>query len=85
MSLLHQNVYLLSNLQQVTIIQIHSDDKYTIKHQNGKTDIVNSKQFTQDKDLVIRLLHQDYQDSREAWWRLKQEIQYYKNKIYSPK
>ena len=85
MSLLHQNVYLLSNLQQVTIIQIHSDDKYTIKHKNGKNTIVNSKQFTQDKDLVIQLLQQDYQDSREAWWRLKKEIQYYKNKIYSPK
>tara|TARA_Y200000002_G_scaffold351140_1_gene328950 strand:+ start:385 stop:642 length:258 start_codon:yes stop_codon:yes gene_type:complete len=85
MSLLHQNVYLLSNLQQVTIIQIHSDDKYTIKHKDGKNTIVKSKQFTQDKDLVIQLLHQDYQDSREAWWRLKKEIQYYKNKIYSPK
>tara|TARA_A100001035_G_C27350333_1_gene306774 strand:- start:193 stop:438 length:246 start_codon:yes stop_codon:yes gene_type:complete len=79
MSLLHQNVYLLTDLQKVTIIQIHSDDKYTIQHQNGKTSIVNAKQFTQDKDLVIQLLKQDYQDSRDAWWRLKQQLEYYKN------
>ena len=52
---------------------------YTIQHQNGKTSIVNAKQFTQDKDLVIQLLKQDYQDSRDAWWRLKQQLEYYKN------
>ena len=79
MTLLHQNVYLLTDLQKVTIIQIHSHDKYTIQHQNGKTSIVNAKQFTQDKDLVIQLLKQDYQDSRDAWWRLKQQLEYYKN------
>ena len=79
MSLLHQNVYLLTELQQVNVIQIHSDDKYTVKHKNGKTSIVNDKQFTQDKDLVIQLLQQDYKDSRDAWWRPKQELDYYKN------
>ena len=57
MTLLHQNVYLLTDLQKVTIIQIHSDDKYH-STSNGKTSInANS----QDKDLVIQLLKQDYQ------------------------
>ena len=79
MTLLHQNVYLLTDLQQVNVIQIHSDYKYTVKHKNGKTSIVNAKQFTQDKDLVIQLLQQDYKDSRDAWWRLKKELDYYKN------
>ena len=79
MTLLHQNVYLLTDLQQVNVIQIHSDDKYTVKHKNGKTSIVKAKQFTQDKDLVIQLLQQDYKDSRDAWWRLKKELDYYKN------
>ena len=79
MSILHQNVYLLTDLQKVNVIQIHSEDKYTVQHSNGKTSIVNAKQFTQDKDLVIQLLKQDYKDSRDAWWRLKQELDYYKN------
>jgi uncharacterized membrane protein len=79
MTLLHQNVYLFSDLQQVTIIQIHSEHKYTVQHKNGKSSIVNNKQFTQNKDLVIQLLQQEYQDSRDAWWRLKQELDYYKN------
>ena len=79
MSILHQNVYLLTDLQKVNVIQIHSEDKYTVQHSNGKTSIVNAKQFTQDKDLVIQLLKQDYKDTRDAWWRLKQELDYYKN------
>ena len=79
MSIFHQNVYLLTDLQKVNVIQIHSEDKYTVQHSNGKTSIVNAKQFTQDKDLVIQLLKQDYKDSRDAWWRLKQELDYYKN------
>ena len=79
MSILHQNVYLFPDLQKVNVIQIHSQDKYTVQHSNGKTSIVNAKQFTQDKDLVIQLLQQDYKDSRDAWWRLKQELDYYKN------
>jgi uncharacterized membrane protein len=79
MSIFHQNVYLLTDLQKVNVIQIHSEDKYTVQHSNGKTSIVNAKQFTQDKDLVIQLLKQDYKDTRDAWWRLKQELDYYKN------
>lgn len=79
MSILNQNVYLFSDLQQVTIIQIHSEHKYTVQHKNGKSSIVNNKQFTQNKDLVIQLLQQEYKDSRDAWWRLKQELDYYKN------
>ena len=79
MSILNKNVYLFSDLQQVTIIQIHSEHKYTVQHKNGTSSIVNNKQFTQNKDLVIQLLQQEYQDSRDAWWRLKQELDYYKN------
>ncbi len=42
----------------------------------GKAKIIYA---TNDKDLVIQLLKQDYQDSRDAWWRLKKELDYYKN------
>jgi len=78
-------VYLLSTLQSAIIIHIHQNI-YTLTLKNNTQIKVTQTDITNDKDLVIQKLHtlllqskQDYQDSRDAWWRLKDETNYYKN------
>ena len=80
-----QNVYLLNHIQQVTIIKDLGNNNYLVNTQSNQQIQVSKSQITDDKDLVIQtllsnfnILKQDYKDSREAWWRLKDETLHYK-------
>ena len=81
-----QTVYLLNDIQKLTIIKDLGNHNYIVNTQNDKHIQVSNSQITDDKDLVIQklsqlLLHtqQDYKESRAAWWRIKDEANYYKN------
>ena len=90
-----QNVYLLNDTQQVTIIKDLGNHNYLVNTQSNLQIQVSKSQITDDKDLVIQILlskyskldkdfqilKQDYSDSREAWWRLKDETSHYKKKL----
>ena len=80
-----QNVYLVKDIQLVTIIKDLGNHNYLVNTQSNKQIQVSNSQITDDKDLVIqtllsnlKILKQDYDDSREAWWRLKDETLHYK-------
>jgi|TARA_B110000261_G_scaffold93457_1_gene105996 hypothetical protein len=81
-----QTVYLLNDIQKLTIIKDLGNLNYIVKTHNDQHIQVSNSQITDDKDLVIQKLsqlllqtQQDYKDSRDAWWRLKDEVNYYKN------
>ena len=80
-----QNVYLVKDIQLVTIIKDLGNHNYLVNTQSNQQIQVSKSQITDDKDLVIqtllsnlKILKQDYDDSREAWWRLKDETLHYK-------
>lgn len=80
-----QNVYLVKDIQLVTIIKDLGNHNYLVNTQSNQQIQVSNSQITDDKDLVIqtllsnfKILKQDYDDSREAWWRLKDETLHYK-------
>ena len=87
-----QNVYLLNDIQEVTIIKDLGNHNYLVNTQSNLQIQVPKSQITDDKDLVIQtllsnysklhkdfqILKQDYDDSRDAWWRLKDETLHYK-------
>ena len=80
-----QNVYLVKDIQLVTIIKDLGNHNYLVNTQSNHQIQVSKSQITDDKYLVIqtllsnlKILKQDYDDSREAWWRLKDETLHYK-------
>lgn len=80
-----QNVYLVKDIQLVTIIKDLGNHNYLVNTQSNQQIQVSKSQITDDKDLVIqtllsnlKILKQDYDDSRDAWWRLKDETLHYK-------
>ena len=80
-----QNVYLVKDIQLVTIIKDLGNHNYLVNTQSNQQIQVPKSQITDDKDLVIQtllsnfqILKQDYDDSRDAWWRLKDETLHYK-------
>ena len=80
-----QNVYLVKDIQLVTIIKDLGNHNYLVNTQSNQQIQVSNSQITDDKDLVIqtllsnlKILKQDYDDSRDAWWRLKDETLHYK-------
>ena len=80
-----QNVYLVKDIQLVTIIKDLGNHNYLVNTQSNQLIQVSKSQITDDKDLVIqtllsnlKILKQDYDDSRDAWWRLKDETLHYK-------
>ena len=81
-----QTVYLISDMNTVTIYSIETSDRYNIQKSDGSIHNVSYEELTTDKDLIIQKLSikckqltQDYQESRDAWWRLKEEAQHYKS------
>ena len=84
-----QTVYIIADLDTVVIHSIETSDRYNIQKTDGSIHNVSHKEITTDKDLIIQKLsvkclqlEQDYKESREAWWRLKEESQHYKS-MYS--
>ena len=89
---MNQSVYLIEDFQKVTIIKYLGNLNYIVNTQSNKHIKVSHSQITHDKGLVIQtllskyskldkdfqILKQDYSDSREAWWRLKDESSHYK-------
>jgi hypothetical protein len=87
-----QSVYLIEDFQKVTIIKYLGNLNYIVNTQSNKHIQVSHSQITDDKDLVIQTLlskyselnkkfiqlNEDYNNSRDAWWRLKDEIIHYK-------
>ena len=87
-----QNVYLLNDIQILTIIKNLGNQNYLVNTQDNLQIQVSKSQITHDKGLVIQtllskyskldkdfqILKQDYSDSREAWWILKDETAHYK-------
>ena len=80
-----QNVYLLNDIQQVTIVKDLGNHNFIVNTQSNQQIQVPKSQITDDKDFIIKtllsnlkILKQDYQDSRDAWWRLKDETLHYK-------
>ena len=79
-------VYIKTYNQKAIIINI-IDSNYHVKSNNGHIIIVKDIDIIKGQDNIIQYLiqslnitQQDYQDSRDAWWRLKDEMLYYKNK-----
>lgn len=80
-----QKVYLLNDIQQITIVKDLGNRNFIVNTQSNQLIQVPKSQITDDKDFIIKtllsnfkILKQDYQDSRDAWWRLKDETLYYK-------
>ena len=80
-----QTIYLISDMDTVVIHSIESSDRYNIQKSDASIHNVSYEELTDDKDLIIKKLSikckqltQDYYESREAWWRLKDETQHYK-------
>ena len=89
---MNQSVYLIEDFQKVTIIKYLGNLNYIVNTRSNKHIKVSHSQITDDKDLVIQTLlskyshlnkkfiqlNEDYNNSRDAWWRLKDEIMHYK-------
>ena len=78
-----QTVYIITNLQIAIIHSYLGSDNYNIQY-NSIIQQINETQITDDKDFIIKLLiiknkhlQEDYQDFRDAWWRLKEQNNYY--------
>ena len=79
-------IYIKTYNQNAKIINI-SDSHYQVKIHNGEIVTIKHTDIIKGPDKIIQYLiqtlnqtHQDYQDSRDAWWRLKDEMLFYKNK-----
>tara|TARA_B100000963_G_C22500474_1_gene613533 strand:+ start:41 stop:328 length:288 start_codon:yes stop_codon:yes gene_type:complete len=79
-------IYIKTYNQNAKIINI-SDSQYQVKTHNGELITVKDTDIIKGQDNIIQYLiqtlnqiQQDYQDSRDAWWRLKDEMLFYKNK-----
>jgi hypothetical protein len=80
-----QKVYLLNDIQEITIIKDLGNHNFLVNTQSNLQIQVSKSQITDDKDLVIqtllsnlKILKKYYTDSRDAWWRLKDETLHYK-------
>jgi len=80
-----QNVYLLNDIQILTIIKNLGNQNYLVNTQDNIQIQIPKSQITDDKDLIIKtllsnlkILKQDYDESRDSWWRLKDETLHYK-------
>lgn len=90
---MNKSVYLIEDFQKVSIIKYLGNQNYIVSTQYNKNIQVSHSQITDDKDFVIQTLlsknydlnkkiiqlNEDYNNSRDAWWRLKDEIIHYKN------
>lgn len=79
-------IYIKNYNQNAKIINIYGS-QYQVKTHNAELVTVKDTDIIKGQDNIIQYLiqslnqtQQDYQDSREAWWRLKDEMLYYKNK-----
>jgi hypothetical protein len=79
-------IYIKTYNQNAKIINIY-DSQYQVKTHNGELVTVKDTDIIKGQDNIIQYLiqtlnqiQQDYQDSRDAWWRLKDEMLFYKNK-----
>ena len=80
----NQVVYSIENFNKYTVIS-REQNKYKVINQNKEYEVFDQTQLTDDKDIIIQKMHiniqqlqTDYKDSREAWWRLKDEMLHYK-------
>ena len=79
-------IYIKTYNQNAKIINIYNS-QYQVKIHNGDLVTVKDTDIIKGQDNIIQYLiqknnqiQQDYKDSREAWWRLKDAMLYYKNK-----
>jgi hypothetical protein len=79
-----QTIYFKKDMTTGYIKSCLVEDKYLVKMEDNTEIIVSEKDITQDIDLVIKTfrnyisqLENDLQDSRDAWWRLKDQNNHY--------
>ena len=79
-----QTIYFKKDMTTGYIKSCLVEDKYLVKMEDNTEIIVLEKDITQDIDLVIKTfrnnisqLENDLQDSRDAWWRLKEQTNHY--------
>ena len=79
-------IYIKTYNQNAKIINI-SDSHYQVKIHNGEIVTVKDTDIIKGPNKIIQYLiqknnqiQQEYNDSRDAWWRLKKAMLYYKNK-----
>ena len=82
---MNKSVYLIEDFQKVSIIKDLGNHNFLVNTQSNLQIQVSKSQITNDKDLVIqtllsnlKILKKDYTESRDAWWRLKDETLHYK-------
>ena len=80
-------IYIKTYNQNAKIINIDGS-QYKVKTHNGDLVTVKDTDIIKGQDNIIQYLiqtlnqtQQDYQDSREAWWRLKDEMLFYKKNV----
>tara|TARA_B110000285_G_scaffold95036_1_gene108457 strand:- start:489 stop:815 length:327 start_codon:yes stop_codon:yes gene_type:complete len=78
-----QTIYFKKDMTIGYIKSCLVEDKYLVKKEDNTEMIVSEKDITRDIDLVIKTLknnisqlEMELQDSRDSWWRLKDEAKY---------
>ena len=78
-----QTIYFKKDMTTGYIKSCLVEDKYLVKMEDNTEMIVSEKDITRDIDLVIKTfrnnilqLEMELQDSRDSWWRLKDEAKY---------
>ena len=79
-----QNIYFKKDMTTGYIKSCLVKEEYLVKLEDNTEIIVSEKDITRDIDLVIITLklkitnlESDLQDSRDAWWRLKDQNNHY--------
>lgn len=79
-------IYIKTYNQNAKIINIYNS-QYQVKIHNGDLVTVKDTDIIKGQDNIIQYLiqknnqiQQDYKEFRDAWWRLKDAMLYYKNK-----
>jgi hypothetical protein len=79
-----QTIYFKKDMTTATIKSCLVKEEYLVKMEDNTEIIVSEKDITKDIDLVIKTfrnnisqLEMELQDSRDAWWRLKEQTNHY--------
>ena len=79
-----QNIYFKKDMTTGYIKSCLVKEEYLVKLEDNTEIIVSEKDITRDIDLVIKTLklkitnlESDLQDSKDSWWRLKDQTNHY--------